>query len=66
MIGDIPPYGRCEISCAACGNSFVTRSTKPKIVVDTCAKCHPFYVGTLADRKVSDQVTRFNRRYKKP
>jgi large subunit ribosomal protein L31 len=66
MRGDAPPYVRCEVNCVTCGNHFVTRSTKPTITVDTCARCHPFYVGAATNRKTSTQVDRFNRRYSKP
>jgi len=37
----------------ACGNTFVTGSTKQTISVEVCYKCHPFYTGEqrFLDRK---------------
>ena len=39
-----PKYVECTVTCN-CGNTFVTRSTKKEIHVETCSKCHPFYTG---------------------
>ncbi len=40
-----PEYKEVTIKCA-CGESVVTRSTKPgEIRVEICSKCHPFYTG---------------------
>ena len=33
-----------KVKCA-CGNEFVTGSTKPEIEVEICYNCHPFYTG---------------------
>ena len=35
-----PKYQDSVVTCG-CGNSFKTRSTKPKIMVEVCSKCHP-------------------------
>ncbi|PJC34211.1 50S ribosomal protein L31 [Candidatus Roizmanbacteria bacterium CG_4_9_14_0_2_um_filter_39_13] len=37
-------YEDAFVSCA-CGNTFTTGSTKKNIIVEVCAKCHPFYTG---------------------
>ena len=40
-----PEYKEVTIKCA-CGESVVTRSTKPgEIRVEICSTCHPFYTG---------------------
>ncbi len=40
-----PQYNKnCQAKCA-CGNSFVTGSTKDEIYVEICSACHPFYTG---------------------
>ena len=39
-----PNYVDCTITCA-CGNVIKTRSTKPEIHVEVCAKSPPFYTG---------------------
>ena len=40
-----PEYVECTVRCA-CGETFVTRSTKgSELRVDICSKCHPFYTA---------------------
>ncbi len=60
-----PKYNEVTVSCANCGNTFVTRSTRPSIKVDICNNCHPFYTGkqTLVD--TAGRVERFNKRFAK-
>ena len=57
-----PKYVESTVVCS-CGNTFKTLSTKDKISVEVCSKCHPFYTGkqTLGGRKV--QVEKFNKKY---
>jgi large subunit ribosomal protein L31 len=60
-----PEYKEAKVVCA-CGNTFVTRSTKPVLKIELCSKCHPFYSG--GQRRIVDsagQVERFKRRYKR-
>ena len=51
----IPAIRLCTAHCA-CGNTFVTRSTVPKINVDICNMCHPFFTGK--QKFVSDTAYR--------
>ena len=37
-------YPEAQVVCA-CGNTFTTGSTKQKIAVEVCYKCHPLYTG---------------------
>jgi large subunit ribosomal protein L31 len=63
MKDDIHPnYQQCTVTCG-CGNTFVTRSTRPKILVEVCAKCHPFYTGSVKFVDTAGRVERFNRKY---
>jgi len=39
-----PKYDVCKVTCA-CGNTFVTRSTKPEIRVSVCSKLSPLLHG---------------------
>jgi large subunit ribosomal protein L31 len=51
------------VTCASCGTTWTTGSTKKEIRVEICSNCHPFYSGEsghLAD--IEGQVDRF---YKK-
>ena len=57
-----PEYPPAAVSCA-CGNSFVTRSTRGDFQVDVCAACHPFYTGTQKLIDAAGRVDRFRKRY---
>jgi large subunit ribosomal protein L31 len=57
-----PTYVPARVNCA-CGNDFVTRSSKGDFQVDVCAKCHPFYTGTQKLMDTAGRVDRFRRRY---
>ncbi len=57
-----PKYQETTVTCG-CGNSFQTRSTKPKIVVEVCSKCHPFYTGSVKFVDTAGRVDRFNRKF---
>ncbi len=58
-----PEYIETTVLCG-CGETFKTRSTKPKIVVEICSKCHPFYTGKQKLVDTTGKVERFKRRYK--
>jgi large subunit ribosomal protein L31 len=61
-----PDYPAASIHCA-CGNQFITRSTRGDFQVDVCAACHPFYTGTQKLMDAAGRVDRFKKRYaKKP
>ncbi len=47
----------------ACGNTVHTRSTKEKIHVEICSKCHPFYTGKQKLVDSAGRVDRFRKRY---
>jgi large subunit ribosomal protein L31 len=57
-----PEYPAASIHCA-CGNSFVTRSTRGDFQVDVCGACHPFYTGTQKLMDTAGRVDRFRKRY---
>jgi large subunit ribosomal protein L31 len=59
-----PSYVAARVSCA-CGNTFVTRSTRGDFPVDVCGACHPFYTGTQKLIDTAGRVDRFRRRYEK-
>jgi large subunit ribosomal protein L31 len=63
-----PDYPAAQVTCA-CGNAFVTRSTRGDFQVDVCSACHPFYTGTQKLIDAAGRVDRFRKRYesnKKP
>src|SRR5947208_16124515 len=57
-----PNYPAARVSCA-CGNTFVTRSTRGDFQVDVCAACHPFYTGTQKLMDTAGRVDRFRKRF---
>lgn len=59
-----PEYMETVITCG-CGESFKTRSTKTKIAVEICSKCHPFYTGKLRFVDSAGQIEKFKKRLQK-
>ena len=57
-----PEYPAAAVQCA-CGNSFVTRSTRGDFQVDVCGACHPFYTGTQKLIDAAGRVDKFRKRY---
>ncbi len=63
MKADIhPEYVEATVTCA-CGNTWVTRSTKAELKVEVCSNCHPFYTGTQKMIDTEGRVERFIRRW---
>jgi large subunit ribosomal protein L31 len=56
-----PEYVESAVRCT-CGNQFTTRSTEPKINVEVCSNCHPFYTGRQKLMDTGGRVERFQRR----
>jgi large subunit ribosomal protein L31 len=59
-----PDYVLANVRCS-CGNTFVTRSTKPELHVEICSACHPFYTGKQKLVDSGGRVERFQRRLEK-
>jgi large subunit ribosomal protein L31 len=58
-----PTVYEAKVTCASCGQTWVTTSTKKELRIDVCSKCHPFFTGESARLlDVEGQVDRF---YKK-
>jgi large subunit ribosomal protein L31 len=58
-----PKVFEAKVTCASCGNTWVTTSTSKELRIDVCSNCHPFYTGESAKLlDVEGQVDRF---YKK-
>jgi large subunit ribosomal protein L31 len=57
-----PEYVETTVTCG-CGETFKTRSTKSKIVVEVCSKCHPFYTGKQKFVDAAGRVDRFKRKF---
>lgn len=57
-----PEYHEARITCA-CGETFVTGSTRKAIRVEICSKCHPFYTGQRRFVDAEGRVQKFARKY---
>ena len=56
-------YPDAKVTCASCGTTWTTGSTKKSITVEVCSNCHPFFSGEQQRMlDVEGQVDRF---YKK-
>ncbi|MDP2753809.1 MAG: 50S ribosomal protein L31 [Nitrospirota bacterium] len=59
-----PSYNEATVVCA-CGETFTTMSTRPKIKVDICSKCHPFFTGKQKIVDAEGRVEKFKKKYAK-
>jgi large subunit ribosomal protein L31 len=59
-----PSYVDTSITCA-CGEVIATRSTRPDIRVEICARCHPFFTGKQKILDTAGRVERFQRKYRR-
>ena len=57
-----PEYHEAVVHCA-CGETFVTGSSKPELKVEICSKCHPFYTGRQKLVDSGGRVDKFKKRY---
>jgi large subunit ribosomal protein L31 len=56
-------YSEAKITCA-CGNEFTAGSTQPKIHVEICSACHPFFTGQMRYIDVQGRVEKFQTKQK--
>lgn len=65
MKSDIHPkwYPEARVTCA-CGNTFVTGSTKEEIRIEVCSACHPFFTGQQKFVDTMGRVEKFQRSQK--
>jgi len=56
-------YDDAVVACA-CGNSFITMSTKKEIAVEICSACHPFFTGQKRYIDTEGQIDKFAKRMK--
>ncbi len=57
-----PDYKECKVTCA-CGNTFMTMSTKDEIRLDVCSACHPFFTGQQKNVTRGGRVEKFKTKY---
>lgn len=56
-----PQYIESTVLCS-CGNTFKTKSLKPSITIDVCAKCHPYFTGEHKFIDTKGRVESFNKK----
>ena len=59
-----PQYQQVQVHCA-CGETFMTGSTKKDLRVEICSKCHPFFTGKQKLVDSAGRIDRFKTRYAK-
>jgi len=59
-----PVYKVTTVHCA-CGESFITRSTRENVKLDICSHCHPFFTGKQKLIDTEGRVDKFRKKYKK-
>ena len=57
-----PKYEQVEARCA-CGNTFMTRSTKSELHLEICSACHPFFTGRQKLVDTEGRVERFTKKF---
>ena len=65
MKTDIHPtfYTEAKVTCASCGKTWTTGSTKKELRVDICSNCHPFYTGKQKIVDTGGRVDKFRKKY---
>ena len=56
-------YPDAKVTCASCGSTWTTGSTRKELRVDICSNCHPFFSGEAA--RIIDIEGQVDRFYKK-
>ena len=60
-----PTLFDAKVTCASCGTTWVTSSTRKELRVDTCSNCHPYFTGEAARLlDIEGQVDRFYKKVK--
>ena len=59
-----PNYHDAKVTCA-CGNTFVTGTTKDTqdIRVEICSKCHPYFAGKQKLIDSGGRIEKFNAKF---
>ncbi len=59
-----PKYHAEAVVTCSCGDSYTTGSTKPKLHVEICSQCHPFFTGEQRIVDTEGRVERLKRRFR--
>jgi large subunit ribosomal protein L31 len=64
MKKDIHPTLHEVKAHCACGNDFLTVSTKGELNATICSACHPFFTGAQKFVDTAGRIEKFEKRYK--
>ena len=66
MKKDIHPkyYKEATVVCS-CGNTFTVGSTKQRLEIEICSKCHPVFTGQKKIIDTAQRVKKFEERRRK-
>jgi len=56
-------FTEAKVTCASCGRTWTTGSTKKELRLDVCSNCHPFFTGEAA--RILDTEGQVDRFYKR-
>jgi large subunit ribosomal protein L31 len=59
-----PQYQQVQVHCA-CGETWMTGSTRKELRVEICSKCHPYFTGKQKLVDSAGRIDRFQQRYAK-
>jgi large subunit ribosomal protein L31 len=54
-------HADAKVTCS-CGEKFTVGSTMPKIDIEICSACHPFFTGEEKTLDIAGRVERFKKR----
>jgi len=57
-------YDKAKVRCA-CGNEFTVGASVPKMEIEICSNCHPFFTGKEKLVDTAGRVEKFRRRQEK-
>lgn len=57
-------FADAKVVCA-CGNTFLTGSTKKELHVEICSNCHPFFTGKQNLLDIAGTIEKFKKRSSK-
>ncbi|MCH8186602.1 MAG: 50S ribosomal protein L31 [Chloroflexi bacterium] len=58
-----PEYHPEAVVTCSCGATYTTGSTKPRLRVEICNQCHPFFTGEQRIVDTEGRVERLKRRF---
>lgn len=56
-------FTEAKVTCASCGRTWTTGSTRKELRLDVCSNCHPFFTGEAA--RILDTEGQVDRFYKR-